>query len=95
MTNSTLRDVQTPGQVRLVPLSLTKLCSLCLSTSPGLDWDQTDIQNVEVFMKFFVTGHCTHTSPDYMRNGEPLETVRRIDIQISQFDLKHVFLGFK
>ena len=33
-------------------LSLTKLCSLCLSTSPGLDWDQIEIQNIEVFMNF-------------------------------------------
>ena len=78
-----------------VPLSLTKLSSFCLSTSSGQDWDQNDIQNIEVFMKFLVTEHCTHTYPDYMRNGEPLETVRHIDIQISQFDLKHVFLGFK
>ena len=62
---------------------------------PWARFGPNDIQNIEVFMKFLVTEHCTHTYPDYMRNGEPLETVRHIDIQISQFDLKHVFLGFK
>lgn len=95
------------GQVRLVPpcphlLSLTKSCWLAASVhqpAPGykicMYLVQNDIQNIEMFIKFFDTGHCTHTYPDYMRNGEPLKTVRRIDIQISQFDLKHVFSGFK
>ena len=71
--------------------------SFCPSTSPRV-WMylvQNDIQNIEMFIKFFDTGHCTHTYPDYMRNGEPLKTVRRIDTQISQFDFKHVFSGFK
>ena len=90
------------GQGRLVSPSplfdqILLIGSFCPSTSPRVKMYlvQNDIQNIEMFIKFFDTGHCTHTYPDYMRNGEPLETVRHIDIQISQFDLKHVFLGFK
>ena len=82
------------GQERLVPPSplsdqIVLIGSFCPSTSPGVNWEQNDTKNIEMFIKFFDTGHCTHTYLDYMRNGEPLETVRRIDIQISQ--LEHVW----
>ena len=68
------------------PLSdqIVLIGSFCPSTSPGVNWEQNDTKNIEMFIKFFDTEHCTHTYLDYMRNGEPLETVRRIDIQISQ-----------
>ena len=87
VTNFTLQDVQSRVKRGLcLPLSdqIVLIGSFCPSTSPGVNWEQNDTKNIEMFIKFFDTEHCTHTYLDYMRNGEPLETVRRIDIQISQ-----------